>query len=103
MLQQIVLSLALIGAPLWLAPTPAAAQYSSNYGGNCERPLVAWRGAHMPCDGYGPRYQQLCGGYGVGGGLIYIVPAPPPPIFYVPSPVYPSRGEMRMYERGRID
>ena len=33
---------------------PAAAQYSSNRGGNCDKPLVRWRGngGYMPCDGY---------------------------------------------------
>ena len=55
---QISLAALAIAATVSLAPAPAAAQYSPNYGGNCEQPLVRWRGAPMPCDGYGPRRAQ---------------------------------------------
>ena len=37
---------------LALLASPSSAQYSSSRGGNCEKPLVAWKGARMPCDGY---------------------------------------------------
>ncbi len=54
--------------------TPAAAQYSPNDGGNCARPLIPWRGAHMPCDGYGPRQQYRGHGGQTGSRQIVVQP-----------------------------
>lgn len=89
-MRNVLLASALIA--IAFAPAPVSAQYSPNYGGNCERPLVPWRGAHLPCDGYGPRQQhrggQVQGHRGHVGGArtfgrteTYVVPGPPVAVY----------------------
>ena len=83
-----------IGVAASLLPDPAAAQYHSGYGGNCERPLVAWRGARGTCDGYGPaRAHHGHGGHRGGhhgGGGVRIIVGPP---LYLGTVVVP-RGQL---------
>jgi hypothetical protein len=59
--------------------TPAAADYSSRYGGNCQRGL---RGPSSPCDGYGPGVAPGGGGSGwrvrIQGYQLNVITTPPP-------------------------